>query len=85
MRLIDADVLLEKVREIRKLALDRAVEAPANLPFPMYQNPAYTRYSTQANEREKFKEMIEEAPTVQPKDWMERNKERILRAGMEGR
>ena len=64
MRLIDADVLLEKVREIRKLALDRAVETPANMPFPIYQNPAYTRYSTQANEREKFKVMIEEEPTV---------------------
>lgn len=66
MRLIDADVLLEKVREIRKLALDRAVETPANMPFPIYQNPAYTRYSTQADEREKFKVMIEEAPSVQP-------------------
>lgn len=65
MRLIDADVLLEKVREIRKLALDRAVETPANMPFPIYQNPAYTRYSTQADEREKFKAMIEEAPSVQ--------------------
>ena len=66
MRLIDADALLEKVREIRKLALDRAVETPANMPFPIYQNPAYTRYSTQADEREKFKVMIEEAPSVQP-------------------
>ena len=66
MRLIDADVLLEKVREIRTLALDRAVETPANMPFPIYQNPAYTRYSTQADEREKFKVMIEEAPSAQP-------------------
>ena len=66
MRLIDADVLLEKVQEIRKLALDRAVETPANMPFPIYQNPAYTRYSTQADEREKFKVMIEEAPSAQP-------------------
>ena len=65
-RLIDADVLLEKVREFRKLALDRAVETPANMPFPIYQNPAYTRYSTQANEREKFEAMIEEAPPAQP-------------------
>ena len=24
-------------------------------------------------------------PSIQPEDWMERNKERILRAGMEGR
>ena len=76
MRLIDADVLLEKVREIRKLALDRAVETPANMPFPIYQNPAYTRYSTQAGEREKFKAMIEEAPTIQPKrptgEWIQK-------------
>lgn len=66
MRSIDADVLLEKVREIRKLALDRAAETPANMPFPIYQSPAYIRYSTQAIEREKFKVMIEEAPSVQP-------------------
>lgn len=67
MRLIDADALLEKVREIRKLALDRAVETPANMPFPIYQNPAYTRYSTQADERERFIVMIEKAPTVNSK------------------
>ena len=28
---------------------------------------------------------IEELPSAQPEDWMERNKERILQAGMEGR
>ena len=28
---------------------------------------------------------IDELPSVQPEDWMERNKERILQAGMEGR
>ena len=28
---------------------------------------------------------IDELPSAQPEDWMERNKERILRAGMEGR
>lgn len=67
MRSIDADVLLEKVREIRKLAIDRAVETPANMPFPTYQNPAYTRYSTQADERERFIVMIEKAPTVNGK------------------
>jgi hypothetical protein len=38
------------------------------MPFPIYQNPAYTRYSTQADEREKFKAMIEEAPTVEHPD-----------------
>lgn len=67
MRPIDADVLIEKVQEIRKLALDRAVETPANMPFPIYQNPAYTRYSTQADERERFIVMIEKAPTVNSK------------------
>ena len=29
--------------------------------------------------------MIEDAPSVQPEGWMERNEERILQAGMEGR
>ena len=29
--------------------------------------------------------VLEDVPSVQPDDWMERNKERILRAGMEGR
>lgn len=28
---------------------------------------------------------IERLPSAQPEDWMERNKERILQAGMEGR
>ena len=30
-------------------------------------------------------EVINKLPSAQPEDWMERNKERILRAGMEGR
>lgn len=30
-------------------------------------------------------EYIDELPSTQPEDWMERNKERILQAGMEGR
>lgn len=29
--------------------------------------------------------VLRNLPTAQPNDWMERNKERILRAGMEGR
>ena len=28
---------------------------------------------------------LEQMPSVQPEDWMERNKERITQAGMEGR
>ena len=68
MRLIDADALLEKVREIRELALDRAIETPVNTPFPIYQNPTYTRYSTQVDERERFIVMIEKAPTVNGKE-----------------
>ena len=30
-------------------------------------------------------EIIKTLPSAQPEDWMERNKERILQAGMEGR
>ena len=30
-------------------------------------------------------DVIDELPSAQPEDWMERNKERILQAGMEGR
>lgn len=30
-------------------------------------------------------EALEDLPSAQPEDWMERNKERILQAGMEGR
>lgn len=30
-------------------------------------------------------QVLDELPSAQPEDWMERNKERILRAGMEGR
>lgn len=29
--------------------------------------------------------IISNLPSIQPEDWMERNKERILQAGMEGR
>jgi hypothetical protein len=29
--------------------------------------------------------ILREMPSAQPEDWMERNKERILQAGMEGR
>lgn len=29
--------------------------------------------------------VLSEMPPAQPEDWMERNKERILQAGMEGR
>lgn len=32
-----------------------------------------------------MKSVIQELPSVQPEDWMERNKERILQAGREGR
>ena len=32
-----------------------------------------------------FVQYIEALPSAQPEDWMERNKERILHAGMEGR
>lgn len=31
------------------------------------------------------KEAIEQLPSAQPEDWMEQNKDRILKAGMEGR
>jgi len=30
-------------------------------------------------------EVIETLPSAQPEDWMEQNKDRILKAGMEGR
>ena len=32
-----------------------------------------------------FENVIDDVPSAQPEDWMERNKERILQAGMEGR
>ena len=33
----------------------------------------------------RIKEKVEQIPSVQPEDWREKNKERILQAGMEGR
>lgn len=33
----------------------------------------------------KVLDVIKTVPSAQPEDWMERNKERILQAGMEGR
>ena len=53
MRLIDADVLMEKANEHYRLALKRTEEAPFN-----------DRYREQAIEREKFLGFISNAPTV---------------------
>lgn len=39
----------------------------------------------QRNQYDADKSAIEALPPAQPEDWMERNKERILQAGMEGR
>ena len=34
---------------------------------------------------QRIMDAVNNLPSAQPEDWMERNKERILRAGMEGR
>ena len=42
-------------------------------------------YSDSLNVLAEARDRIKELPSAQPEDWMERNKERILQAGMEGR
>lgn len=56
----------------------RLIESDSNA-YPEEWNEDYEKGFMDAINR------VLDLPSAQPKDWMERNKERILQAGMEGR
>ena len=69
-RLIDATPIYERLRESEMLALKRVADTPSNIGTAV--NPAYMRYSTQHDERTRFRHMISDAETVEaiPVEWI---------------
>jgi hypothetical protein len=65
-RYIDADKLLEQVNSLEQLARKRVCDTPTN-------SPAYERYATQFQEREKMLAILKAQPTadVVPKSEVE--------------
>lgn len=64
-RLIDADVLYAKVKEMEDLAMQRMLDTPSSFPDGTL-NPAAVRYLAQAAERTRFREMVSDATTAHP-------------------
>lgn len=58
MRLIDADALQEPVVELLDLAIKRVEDTPND-------SPCYRMYVAQENERSRFIDLIDNAPTVE--------------------
>ncbi len=58
MRLIDADALQESVVELLDLAIKRVEDTPND-------SPCYRMYVAQENERSRFIDLIDNAPTVE--------------------
>jgi len=77
MRAIDADALYKKVQHDEELARNRVLDTESTLPYPNNLNPSYTRYAAQLDERTRLKDMIADAPTIEPErkkgKWIERN------------
>lgn len=65
MRLIDADALYERLRDDEDLARQRVIDTPNSFPNGML-NPAAVRYMAQLSERTRFKEIVYDAPTIEP-------------------
>lgn len=63
---ISRSELYKNVCEAEKLAREKVLDTPSDIPFPNKLNPAYTRYLAQLDERTQFKHMIADAPSVQP-------------------
>ena len=66
MRAIDADALYKKVQHDEELARNRVLDTESTLPYPNNLNPSYTRYAAQLDERTRLKDMIADAPTIEP-------------------
>ena len=67
MRLIDADALYERLKADEELARDRVIDTPNSFPNGML-NPAAVRYQAQLTERTRLKEIVYDAPTIEPED-----------------
>lgn len=65
MRLIDADALYERLRDDEDLARKRVIVTPNSFPNGML-NPAAVRYMAQLSERTRIKEIVYDAPTIEP-------------------
>ena len=65
MRLIDADALYERLKADEELARDRVIDTPNSFPNGAV-NPSAIRYMAQLGERTRFKEMVYDAPTIDP-------------------
>ena len=65
MRAIDADTLYEKLKEDEDLARQRVIDTSNSFPNGSL-NPSAIRYMAQLSERTRFKEMIYDAPTIEP-------------------
>ena len=65
MRLIDADTLYERLRDDEDLARQRVIDTPNSFPNGML-NPAAVRYMAQLSERTRIKEIVYDAPTIEP-------------------
>lgn len=64
-RYIDADALYERLKADEELARDRVIDTPNSFPNGAV-NPCAIRYMAQLCERTRLKEMVYDAPTVDP-------------------
>ena len=64
VRLIDADVLYERLKVDEELARDRVIDTPNSFPNGTV-NPSAIRYMAQLSERTRFKRMVLDAPTIE--------------------
>lgn len=80
MRLIDADALYERLEELEELARDRVIDTPNSFPNGAL-NPAAVRYSAQLSERTMLKQMIFDAPTIEPMRKKGKWKRRLVDSG----
>lgn len=69
MRPIDADALYERLKADEELARNRVIDTPSSFPNGAV-NPSAIRYMAQLNERTRFKEMMFDAPTIEPMRWI---------------
>lgn len=65
MRLIDADVLYEQLKQDEEMARNRVLDTESSLPYPNNLNPSYTRYLAQMDERTRLKYIVADAPTIE--------------------
>lgn len=70
MRLIDGDALYNKMMELEELARRRVLDTDSSLPYATNLNPSFTRYVAQLDERIGLKQLVADAPTIEPMRWI---------------